>query len=75
MGREDCVMIIDKDRPSGKCSFMVKLLYKFRKFLSSRRKLCLNHLAACMHLHSKDVGNDFTVNGVVERFQRERHAR
>ena len=53
MEREDCVSIIDEGRPLGKCSFMVKLLYKFRKFLSSRRKSCSNHLAACMHLHGK----------------------
>ena len=38
MGREDCVKIIDEGRPLGKCSFMVKLLHTFRKFLSSRRK-------------------------------------
>ena len=53
MGREDCVTIIDKGRPLGKCSFMVKLLYKFRKFLNSRQKSCSNYLAACMHLHGK----------------------
>ena len=53
MGREDCVMIIDEGRPLGKCSFMVKLLHKFRNFLSSRRKSGSNHLAACMHLHGK----------------------
>ena len=28
MGRKDCVNIIDEDPPSGKCYFMVKLLYK-----------------------------------------------
>ena len=53
MGREDCVMIIDESRLLGKCSFMVKLLHKFRNFLSSRRKSGSNHLAACMHLHGK----------------------
>ena len=52
MGRGDCVMIIDEGPLFGKCSFMVKLLHKF-KILSSRRKSCSNHLAACMHLHGK----------------------
>ena len=37
MGREDCVKIIDEGRPFGKCYFMVKRLYKFRKVLSGRR--------------------------------------